>query len=111
MSEIPACFDAKLDSKCMQLISVFHSLSARPSTFVHAPPGGKTTISLGGDYSEPAPARRPVQRNQETENQNNNYNQRQSRQFEKPAAPVEQQPAPTRYGRQAPGGRSSIVIG
>ncbi len=106
------------------LIVFFWTSSARPSTFVHAPPGGKSSISFGG-YPEEAPVRQPRQQEQnndysappakQTQARVNNYEneppQRQNRIPYANSTDLKSAPEPVRGRRQAPGGTSSIVIG
>lgn len=82
----------------------------RPSTRLHAPPGGKSSICFG-DYSEPV--EKPVRRAQNVNTLADIVNG-QSTPRGVPGAAVpkaEEAPAPTRRVRQAPGGTSSIVLG
>jgi hypothetical protein len=88
----------------------------RSSTRLHAPPGGKSSWSIGGDYSEPvkpkavpAPAPAPVAAPAPAAVEPVVHRASQSSMAG--IISQDQQPRAAVRVRQAPGGASSIVIG
>eukprot|EP01038_Epipyxis_sp_PR26KG_P004279 gene4279-6062_t len=82
----------------------------RPSTKLHAPPGGKSSFSLGGDE----PVKVATKPTATIITQQENINRNPVKQVAPPPASVADNGNAAKSSirvRQAPGGQSSIVIG